>query len=143
MVVELSEDVVAPRPVTGERLRQAFLPGMSRLTLGLVHAGAAGLWLGPLELLRFGPPEVAAHGCSFPIEGGLLAAAPAGRIAFSWQDQRLTGAVEGYRPSLPPPLYRLTQLPLHRALTRLHLLRLRGPAPAPGMPDSGGGRRKE
>ncbi|HLQ60766.1 MAG TPA: RDD family protein [Candidatus Acidoferrales bacterium] len=134
MVVQHSGRVEAPRPVSGRQLRHAFYPGMTRLTLGLVRGREPGLFLGPLALLRFGPPELSAHSCGFPIEGGLLAAAPGGRLLFSWQEGCLTSTVEGYRPRLPGPLYRLAQQPFHQALTRLHLLRVRGRAPAPGMP---------
>jgi hypothetical protein len=47
---------------------------------------------------------------------------------------RVIASVDGYRPLLPLPVYVLTQLPVHRLLTRLHLLRVRGREPAAGTP---------
>lgn len=107
---------------------------MAALTLGVVRAQGRALAAGPVDLLTFGEPEATDRDVTWPIEGGLLAAEAGGRLRLSASDSRLVARVEGYRPSLPLPLYRITQLPLHHALVRLALLRLRGRQPAAGVP---------
>ena len=114
-------------------LRDSFLPGISALTLGLVRAGDDSLRLGPFELLRFGPARVSRTAVEWPIDGGLLAGAPGGSWRLHSSGGRLVASVDGYRPRLPAAVYSVTQLPLHHLLTRLHLLRLRGRDPAPGV----------
>lgn len=104
------------------------------MTLGLVRARRGALTAGPFDLLRFGDAQTTERDVTWPIEGGLLAAEPGGRLRLSIVDTRLVATVEGYRPALPLLLYRLTQLPLHHALVRLTLLRLRGRQPAAGVP---------
>jgi hypothetical protein len=129
------EDAVAsPRAPTVERLRNGFMRGTADMTLGIVQARDHSLVAGPLELLRFGDPQTTAGGVSWAIEGGVLAAEPGGRLSVSIDDTRIVARVEGYRPALPRGVYQLTQLPLHHALVRLVLLRLRGRRPAPGVP---------
>lgn len=131
-VVTLADSVDAPaRPPEG-MLAAAFLPLTSALTLGFVRARADRFTLGPLELLRFGPPEAIAGGVRWPIRGGLLAAGPGGHVGFDWREGRLEGWLRGYRPAIPSPLYELTQLPVHRLVTRLFLLHVRGRDPLPG-----------
>lgn len=131
MSVEDSVDM--PHAATGRLLRDSFLPGISALTLGLVHAGDCSLRLGPFELLRFGPARVSRTAVEWPIEGGLLAGAPGGTWGLSSSGGRLVASAGGYRPRLPAAVYLVTQLPLHHLLTRLYLLRLRGRDPAPGV----------
>ena len=70
----------------------------------------------------------------WPIEGGLFARTPGGRFSIEAIGGRVAATVEGYRPLLPRPLYMVTQLPVHHLVTRLHLLRVRGRQPAPGVP---------
>jgi RDD family len=132
--VWVEDSVDAPRPPPAERLRDRFMTGTEALTMGLVRARGRALVAGPVELLRFGEPETTPREVSWPIEGGVLAAEPGGRLRVSIADTKLVARVEGYRPSLPLPLYRVTQLPLHHALVRLVLLRLRGRQPAAGVP---------
>ncbi len=132
--VVVEDSVRAPRPLSGEALRSSFFDAATALTLGLVRFHAEALHVGPLEVLRFGTPETDASCVSWPIAGGLLAAAPGGRIEVRSGDGRLAVRVEGYRPALPLPVYALTQLPFHHALVRLQLLRLRGRRPSPGVP---------
>ncbi len=122
----------APAPPAPELLRDLFWTEIGTLTLGLVTSRARRMYLGPLVLLAFGPPQPAPGGWAWAIEGGLLARRPGGRLEFTWREGRLRGAVAGYQPSLPRLLYRLTQRPLHHLLTRLYLLRLRGALPAAG-----------
>jgi hypothetical protein len=132
--VLVEDGVGSPRPMSGEWLAANFLPALIRVTFGLVTLRERSLSVGPVELLRFGEAEVGRGEVSWPIDGGLLAAGPAGRLRAGWADGRLEARVEGYRPALPLPVYALTQLPLHHALVRLQLLRLRGRLPAAGVP---------
>ena len=131
MSVEDSVDMA--RPPAGRLLRDSFLPGISAVTLGLVHAGDSAFQVGPFELLRFGAPKVGRTGVEWPIEGGLLARAPGGTLRLHASGSRLVASVDGYRPRLPGPVYAVTQLPIHHLLTRLYLLRLCGRDPAPGV----------
>jgi hypothetical protein len=130
--VDISVD--SARPVPGRHLRDAYLEDIRRLTLGLVHARDGSLYIGPLELLRFGPADVTSDAVEWPIEGGIAARAAGGRFRIQSGEGRLVASVEGYRPLLPLPLYAVTQLPVHRVITRLFLLRVRGREPAPGVP---------
>ena len=70
----------------------------------------------------------------WPIEGGIFARGPGGTFGIEAAGGRLRASVNGYRPSLPLVLYAVTQLPVHHLVTRLHLLRVRGRQPTPGMP---------
>lgn len=126
--------------VTGRRLSDTFWADIQELTLGFVRGRDNSLWLGPLELLRFGRAKVTQTGVEWPIEGGLAAQAPGGRLRFEAVDGRLVASVEDYQPRLPRALYVLTQLPVHHLWTRLHLLRVRGRQPAPGVPADPGRR---
>jgi hypothetical protein len=129
------EDVVgAPLEPGPGVLLDGFFREVTCLSGGLVRGERWRLRLGPLTLFRFGEPRPAPGGWSWPIVGGLLVGRPGGSLAFAWRAGRLWQALEGYRPRLPAPLYRRTQLPLHHAVSRLVLLRLRGPAPSPGIP---------
>jgi hypothetical protein len=131
--VSMEDSVVSPRAPTGRRLRESFLEDIQQLTLGLVQVRGSSLYFGPLELLRFGPARVTRFAVEWPIEGGITARAPGGRLRIETAHGRLVASVDGYRPRLPLPLYALTQLPVHHVLTRLHLLRVRGREPAPGV----------
>jgi RDD family protein len=132
--VEVEDSVAMPRDITGKLLREGFLRDIAALTFGIVSARGNSFYVGPIELLRFGPAKVTKTRAEWPIEGGLLARAPGGRLRIEAIRGRLVASVDGYRPRLPLPLYLLTQLPIHHLLTRLHLLRVRGRQPAPGMP---------
>jgi hypothetical protein len=129
--VEIS--VASPRSVPGSRLRDAYLEDIRKLTLGLVRARADSLYIGPLELLRFGPAKVTPDAVEWAIEGGIAARRPGGRFRIESVEGRLVASVDGYRPLLPLPLYVVTQLAVHRVITRLYLLRVRGREPAPGI----------
>jgi hypothetical protein len=132
--VHIEDFVVAPLQPDDRRLRDGFFDEVTRLSGGLVRGERWRLRVGPITLFRFGEPRPLDGGWSWPITGGLLVGRPAGTLALAWRDGRLVSTLEGYRPRLPRPLYRLTQLPLHPAVTRLVLLRLRGRAPSPGVP---------
>ena len=131
-VVDLDESVESPVAPPARLLESAFLPLTRAVTLGLVQARADAFAVGPLELLRFGPPEAVEGGVRWPILGGLLAAGPGGFVGFSWREGRLSGWLRGYRPSLPGLLYTLSQRRLHHLVTRLFLLQVRGRDPLPG-----------
>lgn len=110
------------------------MPSYSALTLGLVRWRRGRLTVGPVTLVRLGDPTPRRHGWAWPIEGGALVAEPGGFIGVGSEPGRTFGWLEGYRPRLPWPVYRFTQLPLHRLLTRVYLLRQRGRTPPPGVP---------
>ncbi len=133
-LVDVEDSVAMTRGVTGEVLRDGFLRDIAALMLGLGRARANSIYLGPLELLRFGRATVAPTRVDWPIEGGLVVRAPGGHFRIEALRGRLVASVHGYQPRLPLPLYALTQLPIHHLLTRLHLLRVRGRQPAPGVP---------
>jgi hypothetical protein len=126
--------VRAPVETGRDRLRDAFFADVRRLTLGTVRGERWRLWLGPLTLLAFGEPAFDGRVWTWPITGGLLARGPGGALRYGWRDGVLVGEVDGYLPRLPAFAYRLTQVPVHRMVTRRFLLGLRGRTPAPGPP---------
>lgn len=132
--VWVEDSVEAPRPPTASVLRERFMRDTAALTLGVVQQRDGALVAGPVELLRFGEVQTDDRGVTWPIEGGALAGEPGGRFRVFVEDGRLVARVEAYRPSLPKPVYSLTQLVVHHALVRLVLLRLRGRRPAAGVP---------
>lgn len=132
MTVE--DSVASSRRVTGRELREDFFDDMAPLTLGLVRPRGTSLWLGPLEIIRFGRGKAARSSVDLPIAGGLAVGVEGGRLRIVAAEGRISATVEGYRPRLPIPLYALTQLPFHHFVMRLHLLRERGRLPAPGVP---------
>jgi len=131
--VHLETRVAAPIPPEPARL-QGFFGLLVRRTPGPIRWEPWRLRLGPLTLLRFGPPAPTAQGWRWPIDGGLLARRPGGWIEVGWGEGALVCTVHGYRPRLPRPLYALGQRPVHDLLTRLALLDLRGRTPPPGPP---------
>lgn len=130
--VATDDFVSLPSPPSGAGLRDAYVEAVHALTLGLVDLRGNALRLGPLELLRFGPPRVTAHAVEWPIEGGLLSRRPGGRWRLEAIDGRVRASLDGWVPRLPRPLYVPTHLQVHQLFTRLYLLRLRGLRPAPG-----------
>lgn len=132
--------MASSRAITGRELREAFFQDMSTLTLGLVRARGSSLFVGPVEIIRFGPPKTTRAGVELPIEGGLAVRRAGGHLRIAASKGRLSASVEGYSPRLPLPIYVLTQLPFHHTVMRLHLLRERGRLPMPGMPASPAGR---
>ncbi len=132
--VAVEDRVAASTAVSGGVLRDSFFESISAVTLGLIQPRGEALFLGRLELLRFGPAEVETDQVIWAIEGGLLAAAPGGRFGIQSLDDGLVARVDGYQPRLPLAIYALTQLPVHHLVLRLQLLRARGRRPAPGVP---------
>ena len=118
--------------VSGASLRNAYAGAVKALTFGLGELRDDAIRVGPLTLLRFGPPKVTRYAVEWPIEGGLLAASKGG----TWRVHSSRGVVEaavtGYRPRLPRALYSISHVHVHQLFTRLFLLRLRGAEPAPG-----------
>ena len=131
--VSTEDSVALPRAPSGRQLRDGYLHDIRGLTLGLVRVRGSSLYFGPIELLRFGPATVTRSAVEWPIEGGITARAAGGRFRIEAAPGRLVALVDGYRPRLPLPLYAVTQLPIHHLITRLHLLRVRGREPAPGV----------
>ena len=131
--VSVEDSVATSRTTTGSELRDSYLEDIQKLTAGLIRVRESGLYIGPLELLRLGRAKVTRHAVEWPIEGGIVARATGGRFRIEADGGRLVASVEGYRPRLPLPLYRVTQLPIHYLLIRLHLLRVRGREPSPGV----------
>ena len=132
--VTVEDSVASSRRITGRALRDAFFADMRVLTLGLIQPRGSSLYLGPLEILRFGPAKTARTSVELPIEGGLAVGAPGGSLRLEAGKGSLKAKVEGYRPWLPLPIYMVTQLPLHHLILRLHMLRERGRVPSAGMP---------
>jgi hypothetical protein len=130
--VAIEDSVAMPGTVTGKTLETTYWSDIRRLTLGLVDVRDNAIRIGPLELIRFGRPKVTKTSVQWPIDGGLLARSPGGRLRIELLYGRLVASVEGYQPMLPRFLYVLTQLPIHHLWTRLHLLQVRGRAPIPG-----------
>ena len=132
--VSTQDSVAISAEPTGRELRDGYLHDIQDLTFGLVGARGNSLYLGPLELLRFGSPIVTAAAVEWPIEGGITALEPVGRLRIEAARGHLVASMDGFRPRLPLPIYALSQLPVHQLLTRLYLLRVRGREPGPGMP---------
>jgi RDD family protein len=119
-------------PVTGAKLRDSYIEAIGTLTFGLARFRGNAIVLGPLTLLRFGPPKLTRNAVEWPIEGGMLARRRGGRWRLHAAGGRVEATVEGYTPRLPRALYSLTHLQVHQLFTRLYLLRLRSGEPAPG-----------
>ena len=122
------------RRVSGKELRDLYVDDVRALSLGLVRMSGTSLCFGPFEILRFGRPKVTRSGVDWPIEGGLATGAAGGAFAVKATSGRLVGTLDGYRPRIPVAVYAITQLPIHHLVTRLHLLRVRGRVPMPGVP---------
>ena len=132
--VNVEDSVRTPVAPSPERLRDFYFAATERLTLGLVRHRDNSLRLGPLTLISFGEPCRTPDGWTFPITGGLLAAGPDGELRIGSAGGRTVVSLAGYRPSLPLPVYRVTQYLVHRLVTRLALLQLRGRIPAEAPP---------
>ncbi|HET7420494.1 MAG TPA: RDD family protein [Candidatus Dormibacteraeota bacterium] len=131
-MVSTLDSVPVAAPPTGRRLRDEYVAAVGALTFGLVRFDGDVLRLGPLDLLRFGAPRIGQAAVEWPITGGLLSRRPGGTLRIAAHDGRVDASLAGWTPSLPLPIYRLTQLQVHLLFTRLYLLRVRGREPAPG-----------
>lgn len=130
----LEDSVASSSPITGRELRESFFRHIPSMSLGLGRMRGTSLFVGPLEIIRFGPPKTTRTSVEFPIEGGLGVGEPGGHLRIEAGKGALKATVDGYRPALPRAIYILTQLPFHHAVMRLHLLSERGRLPMPGMP---------
>src|SRR5213593_1787497 len=88
--VSVTDSVSAPLQPPRERLRDHFFATARRWSLGLVGGRRRRLTFGPITLLRFGQPVADQAGWSWPVEGGLLAAGPGGRLRIAWSGGELT-----------------------------------------------------
>jgi RDD family len=140
--VSVVDSVAMPGSVPGRVLRDTFFEDIPVLTFGLVQVRDSSLYLGPMELLRFGRASVTRNQVEWPVEGGFLAREPGGRLRIESTGGRLVSSLDDYRPRLPKALYAITQLPVHHVATRLHLLRVRGREPAAGIPATSSDRRR-
>jgi hypothetical protein len=123
--VHLEQRLQAPVAPAPDRLRDAYFAEVRPLTFGLVRGERWRLRLGPVTALAFAEPSFEGGAWSWPITGGLLARRPGGALRIGWRDGELVAAVDGYLPALPAYVYRLTQVPVHRWLTRRFLRWLR------------------
>ena len=133
-MASVTDQVRAPIAPSLDTLRDGYFAGCARALFGLVRFRDNLYRAGPLTLFRFGPPHLEDSSWVFPIEGGLLTRRPTGCVRLGWTRGTLTCSLEGYQPRLPMALYRLTQLPFHREITRIALLQMRGRVPSPGIP---------
>jgi hypothetical protein len=129
--VSTAASIDVPKSPSGAELRDAYAEEVRAMTFGLVTLRDDAIVLGPLELLRFGPPKVTRHAVEWSIQGGVLSARPGGTLRTESRDGRVVASLEGWTPRLPRLLYVPTQLQVHLLFTRLYLLRLRGSEPAP------------
>lgn len=130
----VEDSVTASNSITGNELRDQFVSDVSTLTFGLVRMRGSSMFLGPLELLRFGRPKMTRTSVDWPVEGGLVTRTAGGHWSISASGGRLVASLDGYAPRLPTLIYAVTQLPIHHLVMRLHLLRARGRVPSPGVP---------
>lgn len=138
--VELVDRVGGPVPADLESRRDAYWTFLERLLLGLVRfRGGAVCALG-IPLIRLGRPRFEDGAWRWRVEGGLLAARPGGELGVGAEDDHLIGFLRGYQPTIPEPLYSVTQRPFHHFVTRLFLLHLRGRRRPPGVPAEPGAR---
>ena len=92
--VSTQDSVQIARAPNGRYLRDSYLSGIQELTFGLVRARGTSLYVGPLELLRFGPAVVTESAVDWPIDGGLLARGPGGHLKFEVLGRRLVASVD-------------------------------------------------
>lgn len=138
--VELVDRVGGPVPGDLEASRDSYWSFLERLHLGLVRFRDGAVRVLGIPLIRLGRPWFQDGAWRWRVEGGLLAARPGGELGFGAEDGHLVGFLRGYHPTIPEPLYSLTQRPFHRFVTRLFLLHLRGRRQPPGVPAEPGAR---
>lgn len=128
-VVSTADSIAVPAPPpSGAQLRDEFSAAIRALTFGLVRLRGNSLALGPIELIRFGPPTVTSTSVEWPIDGGLLSARKGGTWRIGTSDRLVEAALSGWTSRLPRLVYAATQLQVHLLFTRLYLLRVRGRA---------------
>jgi hypothetical protein len=132
--VELVDTVAGPVPPDLEGRRDDYWRFLERLLPGLIRVREGTIYALGIPLIRVSRPWFAGHAWRWRVEGGLLAARPGGELGFGAENGHLVGFLRGYHHLLPEPIYSLTQRPLHRFITRLFLLHLRGRRLPPGVP---------
>src|SRR4029077_18827197 len=65
--VSTEDSVAMPTAISGNTLRDAYWTDIRKLTFGLVRTRDNSLFLGPVELMRFGLPAVTRTGVTWPI----------------------------------------------------------------------------
>lgn len=129
--VDTSDSIEVARSIGGAALRDSYIDAVGALTLGIARFSDNAVRVGPVTMLRFGEPRVGANFVEWSIEGGLLARG-GGTWRIEDRDGRVEAAATHHRPALPRVAYDLSHRHVHRLLTRLYLLRLRGEEPPPG-----------
>ena len=133
-VVELHAEVGGPPPGDLEDRGHDYWRFLEWLLGKLVRYREGTIFGLGIPLITVGEAEYTEGTWSWPITGGLLAARPGGRLSWGVRDGHLVGDLRGYHPLLPAPLYRVSQRPVHQAITRLFLLHERGRRHPPGVP---------
>jgi RDD family protein len=131
---ELVDRVGGPAPADLEARRDAYWRFLERLHLGLIHVRENTIYALGIPLIRLGRPWFEGQAWLWRVEGGLLTARPGGELGFGAENGHLVAFLRGYHPTLPEPLYSVTQRPFHHFVTRLFLLHLRGRRLPPGVP---------
>jgi len=110
-----------------EVVADAYWKFLRRHTLGMVRPcidqGGIDLRILGITFIHLGAPTIQedanSHTISWPIQRGLLVAYPGGWFSFQLQSSpntKLQMRLEGFRPSLPVPLYYLLEQQLHRCI---------------------------
>src|SRR2546427_8642078 len=100
--VSIRASVQVPRAITGAKLRDSYTEAIKTQTLGLARFRDGSIMLGPLTLLRFGPPKVTRNAVDWPIEGGLLARRAGGNRRLHGAGRRGRATAAGHTPRPPP-----------------------------------------
>lgn len=125
--IDLRATMALPRAPAKAELRRFYFREIGDIFHGLVRAGEAGFFLGPLPLVTFEAPEELPDGWQWRIKDGLLArpGGDAGRLRITAGQGQAAVEVIAFRHWLPSDVYRVTQKPFHRFFTWLALRRLR------------------
>ncbi len=132
--VTVTDEVLSPLAPSPDALRDGYFTGTTRALFGLIRFRENRFQAGPFTLFQFGAPHFQHPAWVFPIEGGLLARRPVGELRVGWRGERLYSSLEGFQPRLPAPIFRFTQFPFHREVSRIALLQTRGRLPSAGLP---------
>src|SRR3989442_7774437 len=112
--VSIRASVQVPRAITGAKLRDSYIEAIKTQTLGLARFRDGSIMLGPLTLLRFGPPKVTRNAVDWPIEGGLLARRAGGNWPVPGATRPGDATLAGYTPTPSRPIYAATHMLEHQ-----------------------------